>query len=172
MSPPPGFDPRTVQPIATRYTDWVTGPTDLSGINQKRTPQKHEFLKTHPAFITNREFPITKPVTTFSDSGREVRISEHNTTQHTTTHCWHKMPVPSARANLVSPVYPRLRYLYMYVTTARTISASECYHLNKMNYSSVPITSMEFTGSKFYSFFFAMHRETVGMCWGHKQHRP
>ena len=24
ISPPPGFDPRTVQPIASRYTDWAT----------------------------------------------------------------------------------------------------------------------------------------------------
>ena len=23
MSPPPGFDPRTVQPVASRYTDWA-----------------------------------------------------------------------------------------------------------------------------------------------------
>jgi sugar phosphate permease len=23
-SPPPGFDPRTVQPVASRYTDWAT----------------------------------------------------------------------------------------------------------------------------------------------------
>jgi len=27
ISPPPGFDPRTVQPLASRYTDWATGPT-------------------------------------------------------------------------------------------------------------------------------------------------
>jgi hypothetical protein len=27
ISPPPGFDPRTVQPIASRYTDSATGPT-------------------------------------------------------------------------------------------------------------------------------------------------
>ena len=27
ISPPPGFDPRTVQPVASRYTDWATGPT-------------------------------------------------------------------------------------------------------------------------------------------------
>jgi hypothetical protein len=27
ISPLPGFDPRTVQPIASRYTDWATGPT-------------------------------------------------------------------------------------------------------------------------------------------------
>jgi len=25
ISPPPGFDPRTVQPVANRYTDWATG---------------------------------------------------------------------------------------------------------------------------------------------------
>jgi len=24
--PPPGFDPRTVQPVASRYTDWATRP--------------------------------------------------------------------------------------------------------------------------------------------------
>ena len=23
ISPPPGFDPRTVQPVAIRYTDWA-----------------------------------------------------------------------------------------------------------------------------------------------------
>ena len=27
ISSPPGFDPRTVQPIASRYTDWATRPT-------------------------------------------------------------------------------------------------------------------------------------------------
>jgi hypothetical protein len=25
--PPPGFDPRTIQPVANRYTDWATWPT-------------------------------------------------------------------------------------------------------------------------------------------------
>ena len=28
--PPPGFDPRTVQPVASRYTDWATRPTIYS----------------------------------------------------------------------------------------------------------------------------------------------
>ena len=23
ISPPPGFDPRTIQPVASRYTDWA-----------------------------------------------------------------------------------------------------------------------------------------------------
>jgi len=27
LAPPPGFDPRTVQPVASRYIDWATGPT-------------------------------------------------------------------------------------------------------------------------------------------------
>ena len=27
ISPPLGFDPRTIQPVASRYTGWTTGPT-------------------------------------------------------------------------------------------------------------------------------------------------
>ena len=27
ISPPPGFDPRTVQPVASRYTDYAARPT-------------------------------------------------------------------------------------------------------------------------------------------------
>jgi len=27
---PPGFDPRTVQPVASRYTDWATGDTHFT----------------------------------------------------------------------------------------------------------------------------------------------
>ena len=29
ISPRPGFDPRTVQPVASRYTDWATRPSNL-----------------------------------------------------------------------------------------------------------------------------------------------
>ena len=28
FSPPPGFDPRTVQPVGSRYTDYATRPTE------------------------------------------------------------------------------------------------------------------------------------------------
>jgi hypothetical protein len=28
ISPPPGFDHRTVQPVASSYTDWATLPTN------------------------------------------------------------------------------------------------------------------------------------------------
>ena len=29
---PPGFDPRTVQPVASRYTDYATRPTDIEAL--------------------------------------------------------------------------------------------------------------------------------------------
>jgi len=29
ISPQPGFDPRTVQHVVSRYTDWATGPTNV-----------------------------------------------------------------------------------------------------------------------------------------------
>jgi hypothetical protein len=32
ISPPPGFDPRTVQPVANRYTDYATRPTFIDFI--------------------------------------------------------------------------------------------------------------------------------------------
>jgi hypothetical protein len=31
ISPPPGFDPRTVQPVASRYTDWAI-PAPFNGM--------------------------------------------------------------------------------------------------------------------------------------------
>jgi hypothetical protein len=34
ISPPPGFDPRTVQPIASHYTDCTTGPYPLHSTTQ------------------------------------------------------------------------------------------------------------------------------------------
>ena len=32
ISPPPGLDPRNVQPVASRYNDWATRPTDCEYI--------------------------------------------------------------------------------------------------------------------------------------------
>jgi len=32
ISPPPGFDPRTVQPVASRYTDHATRPTNITNV--------------------------------------------------------------------------------------------------------------------------------------------
>ena len=33
--PPPGFDPRTVQPVAIRYTDYTTRPTSGTVVTLK-----------------------------------------------------------------------------------------------------------------------------------------
>jgi hypothetical protein len=35
ISPSPGFDPRTVQPVASRYNDYATGPTIAGSIRSK-----------------------------------------------------------------------------------------------------------------------------------------
>jgi len=32
--PPPGFDPRTVQPVASRYTDYATRPTGCTRLRK------------------------------------------------------------------------------------------------------------------------------------------
>ena len=36
--PPPGFDPRTVQPVASLYTDYATRPIPKMKITWKKTP--------------------------------------------------------------------------------------------------------------------------------------
>jgi len=38
ISPPPGFDPRTVQPLGSRYTDYATQPTSVD-FNVKKVKQ-------------------------------------------------------------------------------------------------------------------------------------
>ena len=35
-TPPPGFDPRTVQPVASRYTDWaIPAPAEACSLSKK-----------------------------------------------------------------------------------------------------------------------------------------
>ena len=46
ISPPPGVDPRTVQPVVSRYTDWATRPTAWSMYVTKFTIFE-ETLKTY-----------------------------------------------------------------------------------------------------------------------------
>ena len=47
---PPGFDPRTVQPVVSRYTDWATRPTHTfkyflqTHAHIQKYKQKHEML--------------------------------------------------------------------------------------------------------------------------------
>jgi hypothetical protein len=44
----PGFDPRTVQPVASRYTDWATGRTTNEGstFEIKEQPEPEENIRT------------------------------------------------------------------------------------------------------------------------------
>ena len=50
ISPPPGFDPRTVQPVASRSTDYATRPIAFSVILFHSAPSIHCFL--HPLIPT------------------------------------------------------------------------------------------------------------------------
>jgi hypothetical protein len=50
--PPPGFDPRTVQPLASRYTVYATQPTRFVEINQ------HFLLQT--VTYSTKESPLTQ----------------------------------------------------------------------------------------------------------------
>jgi len=36
ISPPPGFDHRTVQPVASRYTEWAILALEVSAINYNK----------------------------------------------------------------------------------------------------------------------------------------
>ena len=49
-SPPPGFDPRTVQPLGSRYTDWATRPTQIS-VNTHKIRKCHKIIL---CFISRR----------------------------------------------------------------------------------------------------------------------
>ena len=40
ISPPPGFDPRTVQPVASRYTDWAIP-----------APEVNDYIVSYAAYI-------------------------------------------------------------------------------------------------------------------------
>ena len=43
MSPPPGLDPRTVQPVASRYTDWAI-PNHIFTSNSYNIKENFEYL--------------------------------------------------------------------------------------------------------------------------------
>ena len=57
ISPPPGFDPRTVQPVTSRYTDYATRPTPCSVM-----PTKLHGFTSHTSVI------VTSNASRFSDS--------------------------------------------------------------------------------------------------------
>jgi len=51
--PPPGFNPRTIQPVASRYTDWATRPT-------KQKVQWHNQMGSYVWIITTALIRIQK----------------------------------------------------------------------------------------------------------------
>ena len=52
ISLPPGFDPRTVQPIGSRYTNWATRPTRAPLIVQKTSKITLQYLIQQTARVT------------------------------------------------------------------------------------------------------------------------
>ena len=65
ISPPPGFDPRTVQPVASRYTDWATRPTNFKKFHFFfRLPIS--YYKTFPGFNVRSYSPVCLKSDTYS----------------------------------------------------------------------------------------------------------
>ena len=50
--PRPGFDPRTIQPVAIRYTDYTSGPTDVV-YNQNLIPIISALLAYQHTYFAN-----------------------------------------------------------------------------------------------------------------------
>ena len=58
ISPPPGFDPRSDQPVASRYTDWaIPAPTITKGIRNSPTIYKNKIEKSTGCIF---HFPVQK----------------------------------------------------------------------------------------------------------------
>jgi hypothetical protein len=51
--PPPGFHPRTVQPVASRYTDYATRPTYYSESNGNLLPTFRDNLAVSSSGVKN-----------------------------------------------------------------------------------------------------------------------
>ena len=55
ITPPPGLDPGTIQPVASRYTDWATRP-QTPGI----TYPKLKSIATNQQKVTSSAFPSSR----------------------------------------------------------------------------------------------------------------
>jgi len=54
ISPPPGFDPRTVQPVASRYNDWATRPSFVYGYTTTICPLQVVYIFSETTISTWR----------------------------------------------------------------------------------------------------------------------
>ena len=61
LAPPPGFDPRTVQPVASRNADWVTRPIHQLLLSLKTFNRKSLFLWCNPILISKSTSTKCKP---------------------------------------------------------------------------------------------------------------
>jgi hypothetical protein len=64
ISPPPGFDPQTVQPVASRYTDWAIRPT----INAQNGAKVASLYKQYTKFQVSDEFAPSVSTSAFLSS--------------------------------------------------------------------------------------------------------
>ena len=71
ISPPPGFDPRTVQPLASRYSDYATRPT----------PMLYPYIK-HWIRQSSLEPCSTRFLLAVDINGRGLRRGMENFTSH------------------------------------------------------------------------------------------
>ena len=58
ISPPPGFDPWTDQPVASRYTDWATRPT-IQFVGAYKFHYKQKICE-HVTFLSNTNGALVK----------------------------------------------------------------------------------------------------------------
>jgi hypothetical protein len=101
ISPPPGFDPRTVQAVVSRYTDWATWPRTVQYLILIMT--QHELF-----LITNCMYVM---------SASEVRASNTITTD--------------SMANLFlwlspAPLTKTIKIIYMFNASCTVRSESRC----------------------------------------------
>ena len=67
ISPPPGFDPRPVQPIASRYTDHATRPTKCQYTTKITVSQPiRQYLSLHRVTISSGNNKMPFPVGSFT----------------------------------------------------------------------------------------------------------
>ena len=64
ISPPPGFDPRTVRLVASRYTDYATRPTlgiyFLANFTLQRKLRLHTVRRKFLFFFSNQRFTVSR----------------------------------------------------------------------------------------------------------------
>jgi hypothetical protein len=121
ISPPSGFDPRTVQPVASRYTDWaIPGRQPPQTFLNKKTIHFFSFLwlydsdlNTFLKYMTHHCSEFNSNVVTFLKTSTSLCFSEFDAnmttftekkTPATTPNLWQK-PQRLAKNELISVIW-------------------------------------------------------------------